>query len=188
MYVNCRYFAMRRRREETQDEAGCSKKRRVEHATFLKWKRDLDHEHQTLSWLKCDSAVKSGKKVVFKLLCKVCTQFEEKIKSRKNFSSTWIAGADMVRISNVRDHARNDQHTHVMSLLKKQRALSSGLGPSSYAPIAQAFAKPSDEEKEKLRAKFDITYLVGVKIFRSRNICTFVSWRLITECRLARFM
>ena len=87
MYVNCRYFAMRRRCEETQDEAGCSKKRRVEHATFLKWKRDLDREHQTLSWLECDSAVESGKKVVFKLLCKVFTQFEEKIKSRKNFSS-----------------------------------------------------------------------------------------------------
>ena len=47
MYVNCRYFAMRRWREETQDEAGCSKKRRVEHATFLKWKHDLDREHQT---------------------------------------------------------------------------------------------------------------------------------------------
>ena len=47
MYVNCRYFAMRRWREETPDEACCSKKRRVEHTTFLKWKRDLDREHQT---------------------------------------------------------------------------------------------------------------------------------------------
>ena len=97
-------------------------------------------------------------------------------------------GADSVRISNVRDHARNDQHTHVMSLLKKQRALSAGLGPSSYAPITQAFAKPSDEEREKLRAKFDITYFVGVEIFCSRNIRVFVSWRLVTECRLARLM
>ena len=95
------------------------------------------------------------------VLCKVCTQFEEKIKSRKNFSSKWIAGADLVRISNVRDHARNDQHTHAMSLLKKQRALSAGLVPSSYAPIAQAFAKPSDEEREKLRAKFEIAYFVS---------------------------
>ena len=67
MYVNCRYFAMRRWHEETQDEASCSKKRRVEYATFLKWKHDLDREHQTLSWLKCDCAVESGKKVVFKL-------------------------------------------------------------------------------------------------------------------------
>ena len=47
MHVNCRYFAMRRRREEMQDEAGCSKKRRVGHATFLKWKHDLDRKHQT---------------------------------------------------------------------------------------------------------------------------------------------
>ena len=59
---------MRRWCEKTQDEAGCSKKRRVEHATFLKWKHDLDREHQTLSWLECDSEVESGKKVVFKLL------------------------------------------------------------------------------------------------------------------------
>ena len=95
--------------------------------------------------------MESGKKVVFKLLCKVCTQFEEKIKSRKNFSSKWIAGADLVRTSNVRYHAHNDQHTHAMSLLKKQRALSTDLVPSSYAPIAQAFARPSDEEREKLR-------------------------------------
>ena len=121
--------------------------------------------------------MESGKKGVFKLLCKVCTQFEEKIKSRKNFSSNWIGGADLVRISNVRDHAHNDQHTHAMSLLKKQRALSADLVPSSYAPIAQAFARPSDEEREKLRAKFDIAYFVGVEIFRSRNIRTFVSWR-----------
>ena len=56
----------------------CSKKRRVEHATFLKWKHDLDREHQTLSWLKCDCAVESGKKVVFKL---GLYAFEEKIKA-----------------------------------------------------------------------------------------------------------
>ena len=122
-----------------------------------------------------------GRILVFKLLCKVCTQFEEKIKSRKNISSKWIGGADPVRISNVRDHANNDQHTHAMSLLKKQRALSIDLGPSSYAPIAQVFARPSDEEREKLRAKFDIAYFVGVEIFRSRNIHTFVSWRLVTS-------
>ena len=186
MYVNCRFFAMRRRREETQDEAGCSKKRRVEHATFLKRERDLDREHQTLSWLECDSAVESGKKVVFKLLCKVCTQFEEKIKSRKNFSSKWITGADPVRISNVCDHALNDQHTHEMSLLKKQRTLSAGLGPSTYAPIAQAFAKPSDEEREKLRAKFDIAYFVGVLLLsllmrKERNYERSLTSRILWE-------
>ena len=111
--------------------------------------------------------MESGKKGVFKLLCKVCTQFEEKIKSRKNFSSKWIGGADLVRISNVRDHTHNDQQKHTMSLLKKLRTLYADFVPYSYAPIAQAIARPSDEEREKLRAKFDIAYFVGVEIFRS---------------------
>ena len=48
--------------------------------------------------------------------CKVC---KERISCRKNFSSKWIIGADSVRVSNVRDHAQNDQHTHVMCLLEK---------------------------------------------------------------------
>lgn len=114
-----------------------------------------------MSWLDCSSEAESGKKVVAKLKYKVGTEFEEKIKGRKNFSSKWIIGADSVRISNVCDHAHNDHHTHAMSLLKKQRAVSAGLGPSSYAPIAQALAKPDDDEREKLRVKFDIAYFVA---------------------------
>ena len=65
-----------------QDEPG-AKKRRVEYSTFLKWKRNLDREYQTMLWLDSDS----GKKVVSKLKCKVCKRLEERISSRKNFSS-----------------------------------------------------------------------------------------------------
>ena len=54
--------------------------------------------------------MESGKKVVFKLLCKVCTQFEEKIKSRKNFSSKWIGGVDLVRIS------IDNKYTYLLSM------------------------------------------------------------------------
>ena len=46
--------------------------------------------------------------------------------------------------SNVRDDARNDMHTHAMSLLKKQGAEASGLVLASYAPIAKAFDKLSE--------------------------------------------
>ena len=66
--------------------------------------------------------------------CKVCSEFEHNIKGRKNFSDKWIVGADSVRISNVRDHAKNDQHGHAMALLRKKKAmLGGGAGPSSYA-------------------------------------------------------
>ena len=153
-------MAIRRRQDTPQGEPG-AKKRRVEYSTFLKWKRDLDREYQTMSWLDSDSETDSGKKVVSKLKCKVCKEFEERISSRKNFSSKWIVGADSVRVSNVRDHAQNDQHTHAMCLLKKQHAICAGLGPSTYACIAQAFVKPSDDEREKLRVKFDIAYFLA---------------------------
>ena len=124
-----------------------TKKRRVEYATFQKWQRDLDHDHQTMTWLDCVAGKEGMKKVVAKLKCKVCSEFADNIRGRKNFSEKWIAGADSVRISNVRDHSRNDQDAHAMSLLKKQRSQSAGLGPSSYVPIAQAFNRLSDDER-----------------------------------------
>ena len=57
-------------------------------------------------------------------------------------------------LANVRDHARNDQRTHAMTLLKKQREQYAGLGPSSYAPIAQVLNRPSDDVTAQLRMKF----------------------------------
>ena len=94
------------------------------------------------------------------LKCKVCNEFVNKIKGRKNFCEKWI---DSVCISSVRDHARNNQHVHAMSLLRKQHSKSAGLGPLFYVPIAQAFNKLSDVEKEQLRVKFDITFFVATE-------------------------
>ena len=152
-----------KRRQEAPEEGGGTKKRRVEYATFQKWQRDLDREHQTMSWLDCVAEKEGAKRVVAKLKCKVCTEFADRIRGRKNFSEKWIAGANSNRLSNVRDHAQNDQHTHAMSLMKKQRAQSAGLGPSSYAPIAQAFNKLSDDERATLRVKFDIAYFLATE-------------------------
>ena len=152
--------------KRSQDEsATCSttKKRRVEYATFQKLQRDLDREYQTMTWLDCSSEKERGKKVVVQLKCKVCNDFVEKIRGSKNFIEKWIVGADSVRVSNVRDHAQNDQHTHSMSLLKKKQAESAGLGPSGYAPIAQAFNKLPDGEREKLKLKFDIANFVATE-------------------------
>ena len=56
------------------------------------------------------------------------------VTGRRNYSDKWVMGADSVRSSNINDHARTDQHAHAMLLLKKEHAVSAGLGPSSYAP------------------------------------------------------
>ena len=143
-----------KRRRDAQTGAGNAKKR-VTHDTFTKWQRDFDRESQTMTWLDCETGTESGKKIVEKLKCRVCTKFVDKIRGRKNFSDKWICGADSVRTSNVRDHARNDQHTHAMSLLKKERAEASGLAPASYAPIAKTFNTLPEDERKRLNVKFD---------------------------------
>ena len=101
--------------------------------------------------------------MVEKLKRKVCTKFQSSIQDRKNFSNKWIVGAESVRASNVRDHTQNDQHTHVMHLLKKDQAVAQGLGPSAYAPIARALTSLSDDERQRLRFKFDIAHFVATE-------------------------
>ena len=51
------------------------------------------------------------------LQCSVCTKFKANIASRRNFSEKWLLGADLVHTSNIRDHAKADQHMHAMNLL-----------------------------------------------------------------------
>ena len=126
---------------------------------------DLDHKYQTMTWLDCSSKKERGKKVVVQLKCKVCSDFVEKHQREKNFSEKWIVGADSVRLCNVHDHVQNNQHTHSISLLKKKHAESAGLDPSGYAPIARAFNKLTDGEKEKLKLKFDIANFVATENF-----------------------
>ena len=127
-----------KRRCDSQEEERSTKKH-VTHETFKKWQRDFDRECQTMTWLDCEIKKDGGKTFVDKLKCKVCAEFGDKFRGKKNFSDRWISGADSVHTSNVRDHARNDQYAHAMLLLKKRRAESSGLGPASYAPIANAW-------------------------------------------------
>ena len=102
-----------------QDEAERTKKRHIGYAIFKRWQPDLDRDHQTMSWLDCNTEKDGAKTVVSKLKCKVCTEFIDKIRGRKNFSEKRVVGADSVRVSNVYNHTKNEQHTHAMSLLKK---------------------------------------------------------------------
>ena len=44
-----------------------------------------------------------------------------------------------VLYTNIRDHAKSDQHFHAMNLHKKAMAKASGQSAISYAPIAHAF-------------------------------------------------
>ena len=118
-------LAVMKRALSSSAEASTSeaKKQKVTYATYQKWKSELDHDCQTVSWLDCESKVVAGKSIVSKLRCSTCAKFKVKIVSRRNFSNRWIVGADSVRTSNIRDHARADQHTHAMNLVKKEQTV-----------------------------------------------------------------
>jgi len=98
-----------------------SSKRKVQYSTFQKWKRELDRECKTFTWLDCETVVEGGAKVVnIKLKCTVCVKFRSQILCKRNFSDQWIARADSVRTSNIRDHASSEQHNHAMALLQRE--------------------------------------------------------------------
>ena len=94
--------------------------------TFKKWKRDLDKEFNTVTWLECETVMASGKNMVRLLKCSVCSKYRIRIESSRNFSDKWIVGAEILCTSNIQDHRKNNQHTLAMSLLMKERATSYG--------------------------------------------------------------
>ena len=114
-----------------------------------------------MTWLDCETETEAGTKVVTTLKCRLCSKYRDRIVGRKNFSDKWITGADSVRTTNVRDHAKSDQHAHAMNLHRRELARSKGLSATAYAPIAQALSTLPEDDKKKLRRKFDIAYFVA---------------------------
>ncbi len=125
------------------------------------WSRDFDREYQTLSWLECDTTFAGGHKIVTHLRCSVCTKFESNIKSGRNYSSKWIYEADSLRTSNIRDHARSDQHVHALNLLRRESSRTQGQSFLQSTVIGKALFSLSESEKAKLRCKFDVAFFIA---------------------------
>ena len=89
--------------------------------------------------------------------------YRNRIVGRKNYSKKCVTGADLVRTTNVRDHAEFDQHAHVMNLYRIELTHLKGLGATSYTPIAQALSTLLEDDKKKLSLKFDIAYFVATE-------------------------
>ena len=149
------------KRSSSGTEAPPAKQRKVKHETFKKWTTQYDQEWQKVTWLDCETVPEGGTKLVVKLKCKVCRKY--KIVGRRNFSEKWISGAESVKTTNIVDHAKSDQHIHAMNLHKKELALSKNLSVASYAPIAQSMNTLPDDERSKLKVKFDIAYFVATE-------------------------
>ncbi len=67
-----------------------NKRRKFTKATFDKWQREHERQHQTLSWLRC--VLSRDKLHVEMLYCEVCRKYEARLCSLRNFSNSWIKG------------------------------------------------------------------------------------------------
>ena len=148
-------------------------KRQVALSTFEKWQRNYDRDHQTLSWLRCDTD-KADRNLVASLWCSACRDYQDKICSMKNYSSAWVTGTENQRTSNVLDHVACDQHKAAMSHLRTAQAKASSEPVTSYAPIARALLMLDEPERARMRRKFDVCFLManeGIAFEKFPSLC-----------------
>ena len=85
----------------------------------------------------CEMASRIGQKhfQLLKLRYKVSVNSSQRLKAGETIAINGSLG--FVHTNTIKDHTHTDQHTHAMLLLEKETLDSAGLGPSSYAPIAE---------------------------------------------------
>ena len=138
--------------DSSGDLAGPSKKRTVTR-TVEKWITDNDKAINTMTWLKYETA---DREHVATLKCFVCSRFDDKLHSCRNYSASFIVGSTNLRTSSFKDHAASDMHRRAMSLLKK----SQGAAVVEYAPIAKVLTTLDEDAESKLKRKFEIAYFI----------------------------
>ena len=132
------------------------RKRQVSYTTFKKWQANLEKDHRTLSWLKCDLDA-SDRSVVDTLWCQVCRKYEERLQGMKNYSTIWITGSTNHKTSNVIDHSNSDQHKAAMIQVRK----AANEPIKMYSPLARCLLSMDETTKKRMEKKFDIAYLLA---------------------------
>ena len=114
-----------------------------------KWK-DL------FSWLKIINV--GGKK---KMICKICTSQEEKLKLMPSANLTFINGSSNFKMPSLSDHATTDEHTRcAIREQENKKAIAAGLTVApckvvqetlTYSTIGASFKRMGETEKTALK-------------------------------------
>ena len=136
-----------------------SKRRQFTKATFEKWQREHQRQHQTLSWLRCVFC--RDKLHVEILYCEVCRKYEARLCSLRNFSNSWIKGSANLKLSNMFDHARSDVHLAAMSKLRADMAKESGESTLLHTPLGRCVVNLDEVALGRLKLKFNICYMMA---------------------------
>ena len=110
----------------------------------------------TSIWLKFERADCDH---MLSLKCAVCSRFNDKLVSIRNYRPAFVEGTTNIRTSSFKEHAATDMHTRTMVLFKKQQSST----VCEYAPIAKELLQPSMDEHTRgsLKRKFDVAYMIA---------------------------
>ena len=100
----------------------------------------------------------------------VCRTYQAKIRYKRNFSTVWVTGSTNHKSSNFVDHGKREQHIACMAYMRAGSAKARDEPVEYYAPIARSLLRMEDDsEKEKLKRKFEICYVLareGIAFFK----------------------
>ena len=167
-------MADRKRSGSLGESSSCSKrsKRQVTAATCEKWQREFDRCYQTLLWLQCDVDM-ANRSLIDTLWYDVCRTYQAKIQYKRNFSAVWVTGSTNHKSSNVVDHGKSEQHIACMAYMRADSAKARDEPVELYAPIARSLLRMDDSEKEKLKRKFEICYVLAREVIAFFKYLTF---------------
>ena len=106
------------------------------------------------------------------MTCKVCTKFNDKIVSSKNYNPNFIKGCTNFRKSAVSDHAKSEMHAKALEYLEKEKAETLGqkfvkkTGSAAGTAIADSLknmGQMSSAQREGIEKLFHIAYYLGSK-------------------------
>jgi len=70
---------------------------------------------------------------------------------------------DSICTSNIQDHATSKQHNYAMTMLSREQATASSRSVMADGPIVVAFNSMRNEERKRVRHKFDIVYVLAME-------------------------
>ena len=143
------------------------KRRSITAHTVEKWKRENDKNLNTASWLTYKMADRDHVKSI---ACSVCTMFNEKLKSMRNYTPAFIDGSVNLRTSSFKDHASSDMHARAMMLLKRKQAVD----VHEYSPIARVLSTMDETSKERMKRKFEVAFTIAknnMALTKMKPIC-----------------
>lgn len=88
--------------------------------TVERWKTNDLATYEAKTWLIYQEENIGGKKYCSDLKCKVCSEFEDSINKRRNFSQTFIDGSTNFKITTVIDHANSEIHKTALNLFRRK--------------------------------------------------------------------